>query len=41
MIYDNHPVIDIFRYVSENVVAGAMDSKTFEKEGAFFYLTRL
>ncbi|PHH62094.1 hypothetical protein CDD81_7587 [Ophiocordyceps australis] len=42
MIYDKFPIIDLFRYVSEDMVAGIMDSKEFNKDGTFyFYLTRL
>lgn len=42
MIYDNFPIIDTFRYVSEGVVMGAMDNKGTENEGTYyFYLTKL
>lgn len=43
MIYDNFPIIDYFRYVSEDMVAGVMDSKLHNEEhGAYyFYLTRM
>ncbi|PHH66854.1 hypothetical protein CDD82_1520 [Ophiocordyceps australis] len=42
MIYDNFAIIDLFHYVSEDMVAGIMDSKEFNKDGTFyFYLSRL
>lgn len=41
MIYDDHPVLDHFRYVDENTVAGAMDSKAQREFGIYnFYLQR-
>lgn len=42
MIYDRFPIIDYFRYVSDDVVAGAMDSKAGSSHGTYyFYLTRV
>lgn len=43
MIYDEKPIFDHFRYVDENIVAGAMDCpKVFGSESTYyFYLTRL
>ncbi|PTB56864.1 hypothetical protein M431DRAFT_81722, partial [Trichoderma harzianum CBS 226.95] len=43
MIYDEKPIFDHFRYINENVVAGAMDCpKVFGSESTYyFYLTRL
>ncbi|OGM49832.1 hypothetical protein ABOM_001481 [Aspergillus bombycis] len=42
MIYDEKPIFDHFRYVSDNMVAGAMDTpKLFGPQGTYyFYLTR-
>ncbi|ORY90484.1 GXWXG protein-domain-containing protein [Syncephalastrum racemosum] len=42
MIYDTQPILDHFRYVAEDLVVGAMDTKIFpEGTGVFyFYLTR-
>ncbi|KAJ7069522.1 hypothetical protein C8F01DRAFT_516206 [Mycena amicta] len=40
MVYDIRPIIDHFRYVDENTVAGLMDIKD-APEGYHFYLTRL
>ena len=43
MIYDGRPIVDHFRYVSEDVVMGAMDCPKVEamQPGTFyFYLTR-
>ncbi|KAF8214898.1 hypothetical protein K438DRAFT_1800356 [Mycena galopus ATCC 62051] len=39
MAYDIHPVIDHFRYVDKNTVAGIMDAKA-APPGYHFYLTR-
>ncbi|KAF8214899.1 hypothetical protein K438DRAFT_1562002, partial [Mycena galopus ATCC 62051] len=39
MIYDNKPIIDYFRYVDENTVAGMMDRKGWPP-GYHFHLTR-
>lgn len=43
MVYDNFPILDPFRYVSEDVVMGAMDSKVQgPNDGTYyFYLTRI
>jgi len=44
MIYDNHPIIDSFRYVNENLVAGAMETTAFKESevGVYiFYLERI
>jgi len=44
MIYDNHPIIDHFRYVNDNTVAGVMDSRDFRdnQSGHFhFFLQRI
>lgn len=43
MVYDNFPIIDPFRYVSEDVVMGAMDTKLQQPgDGTyFFYLNRI
>lgn len=42
MVYDNHPIIDYFRRVSDDMVAGVMDSKRDKSETPFyFYLKRL
>lgn len=41
MIYDKRPIIDAFRYVDDNTVMGAMDSKQLRSAGLyFFYLKR-
>jgi hypothetical protein len=39
MVYDDKPVIDYFRYVDENTVAGVMDAKS-RPLVYHFYLTR-
>lgn len=42
MVYDDFPIIDPFRYVSEDVVMGAMDTKLEPNAGTyFFYLNRI
>lgn len=43
MIYDNFPIIDSFRYISSNVVIGAMDNKLIPKEAGtyYFYLRKV
>lgn len=42
MVYDNFPIIDYFKYVNEDLVAGAMDSKKMKPFGTYyFYLKRL
>ncbi|KAJ5116838.1 hypothetical protein N7456_001186 [Penicillium angulare] len=35
MVYDDFPIIDYFRYVSEDVLAGAMDAK--QVGGTYFF----
>ncbi|KAJ5171633.1 hypothetical protein N7492_004226 [Penicillium capsulatum] len=40
MVYDDFPIIDYFRYVNDNVLAGAMDAKTSTAGTYFFYLYR-
>lgn len=42
MIYDEKPIFDHFRFVTSDVVAGAMDApKLFGSDSTFyFYLTR-
>lgn len=40
MIYDDRPVIDYFRYVNDNMVAGVMEGKRFNSGIFHFYLTR-
>lgn len=37
MIYDNHPIIDHFRRVSDDLVAGAMDTKSFGNVGTYYF----
>ncbi|KAJ7791224.1 hypothetical protein B0H14DRAFT_2535153 [Mycena olivaceomarginata] len=39
LVYDDRPVIDHFRYVNENTVAGMMDIKG-APPGYYFHLTR-
>jgi hypothetical protein len=42
MIYDSQPVIDHFRLVDANTVAGAMDTRLMPEAGTYyFYLNRL
>lgn len=43
MIYDNFPIIDSFRYISDTIVIGAMDNKLVPKEAGtyYFYLRKL
>lgn len=42
MIYDNFPIIDHFRYVNDNMVAGAMDTKLYGDAGIYyFYLSKM
>jgi hypothetical protein len=42
MVYDNFPVIDYFRFVTPDLVAGAMDSKILRECGTYyFFLTRI
>jgi hypothetical protein len=38
MIYDDVPIIDYFRYVKEDMIAGAMDAKTAPGGTYYFYL---
>ena len=41
MIYDDYPILDHFRYVDENTVAGAMNYKAQREFGIFhFYIQR-
>lgn len=41
MVYDDFPIIDYFRYVNDNLLAGAMDAKKTAEHGTyFFYLYR-
>jgi len=40
MVYDTKPIIDQFRYVSEDLVAGAMDVKPDTGRVYYFYLKR-
>ncbi|KAF3385462.1 hypothetical protein F1880_001932 [Penicillium rolfsii] len=37
MIYDNYPIIDHFRYVNDNLIAGAMDTKSFGEAGTYYF----
>ncbi|KAE8371640.1 hypothetical protein BDV26DRAFT_298601 [Aspergillus bertholletiae] len=43
MIYDNFPIIDSFRAISESVVIGGMDNKLVPKEAGtyYFYLRKI
>jgi len=42
MVYDDFPIIDYFRFVTPDLVAGAMDSKKMKAYGTFyFFLTRI
>jgi hypothetical protein len=42
MIYDNQPIIDHFRKVNDEVVAGVMDTKLMKGCGLYyFYLTKM
>ncbi|KAJ5633306.1 hypothetical protein N7490_009645 [Penicillium lividum] len=38
MVYDDFPIIDYFRYVNDDLLAGAMDAKTVKEGTYFFYL---
>jgi hypothetical protein len=41
MIYDDGPVIDYFRYIADNFMAGIMEGKALGEVGKFyFYLKR-
>ncbi|KAJ5153859.1 uncharacterized protein N7500_009298 [Penicillium coprophilum] len=37
MIYDNHRIIDHFRYVNDNLIAGAMETTKFGDGGMFYF----
>ncbi|CAI7572296.1 hypothetical protein PCG10_006411 [Penicillium crustosum] len=37
MIYDKHPIIDHFRYVNDNLIAGAMDTSSFGDAGTYYF----
>ncbi|KAJ5517677.1 hypothetical protein LT330_006803 [Penicillium expansum] len=37
MIYDKHPIIDHFRYVNDNFIAGAMDTSSFGDAGTYYF----
>ena len=42
MVYDNAPIIDYFRFVTPDLVAGVMDSKELRQYGLYyFFLTRI
>lgn len=42
MVYDDYPILDHFRYVDDNTVAGAMDSKQLAQFGLYhFFLFRI
>ncbi|KAM0199691.1 hypothetical protein ACHAPA_012226 [Fusarium lateritium] len=43
MIYDNFPIIDSFRCISDNLIIGAMDNKQIPKEAGtyYFYLQKI
>ncbi|KAJ9491866.1 hypothetical protein VN97_g1372 [Penicillium thymicola] len=36
MIYDMHPIIDHSRYVHDNLIAGAMDIRSFGDAGTYY-----
>ncbi|KAF4536914.1 Transcription factor [Lasiodiplodia theobromae] len=41
MVYDNYPIVDYFRRVSDDVIMGMMDAKQWRDAGpSFFYLKR-
>ncbi len=40
MIYDKHPIIDHFRKVNEELVAGAMDTSSFGDAGTYYFYLR-
>ncbi|KAJ5119401.1 hypothetical protein N7448_010070 [Penicillium atrosanguineum] len=40
MVYDDFPIIDYFRYVNDDLLAGAMDAKTSDAGTYYFYLYR-
>ncbi|KAJ5371867.1 hypothetical protein N7517_003873 [Penicillium concentricum] len=37
MIYDNHPIIDHFRYVNDKLIIGAMDTSSFGDAGMYYF----
>ncbi|KAI8274171.1 hypothetical protein K4K60_010005 [Colletotrichum sp. SAR11_57] len=37
MVYDKFPIIDAFRYVDENTVIGAMDTKDLKDAGTYYF----
>ncbi|KAG2222895.1 hypothetical protein INT45_013526 [Circinella minor] len=39
MIYDNLPIIDHFRYVTDDIIFGIMDTKMFPKENGMLYFS--
>lgn len=42
MVYDNYPIVDYFRHVSDDVIMGMMDAKQWRDAGpSFFFLERL
>ncbi|KAK5991181.1 hypothetical protein PT974_09459 [Cladobotryum mycophilum] len=42
MLYDDFPIVDYFHYVTDDLVAGAMDSKKMNSFGTYyFYLKRI
>ena len=42
MVYDDNPTIDYFRFVTPDMIAGAMDSKQMKADGIYyFFLTRI
>ena len=40
MIYDQFPIIDHFRYVNNDMVAGAMDTKQHGDAGVYYFFLR-
>jgi hypothetical protein len=40
MIYDRFPIIDNFRHVNNDMVAGAMDTREYGKGVYYFFLKR-
>jgi hypothetical protein len=41
MIYDDKPIFDHFRYVTDGLVAGAMDApKVFDTKGTYYFFLR-
>jgi hypothetical protein len=42
MVYDDFPIIDYFRFITADMVAGAMDLKKMKLHGTYyFFLTRI